>query len=154
MAGDPMFPTMVAPPILPVIARLIDECGARWVDEASIDAWLAEPGTAVLLIAGDPVRFPEAADVAAVLPELQRSSATRFRIGVARRDSEDGLARRYGALRRPVLVCWRDGGYLGELSGMYDWADYVREMAAVLAMPVSSPRVALGIPVVAAPGCH
>lgn len=139
-----------------LIARLVAEHGAQWVDQASVDGWLAQDGSGVLLIAGDPVRFPECLDVAVVLPELKRARGIPLRIGVARRDHEDALARRFGAQRRPSLICVRDGGYLGEVAGMLDWDDYVREFTAVLTRPV--PRVRpIGIPVVAADashGCH
>ena len=91
----------------------------------------------MLLFSGDPVRFPEALDVAVVLPELCRqfdpAASGRFRVGIVPRLVEDALARRYAVQRWPSLVFLRDGGYLGTVSGMKDWDDYLREIGTVLA---------------------
>lgn len=131
------------------IARLVAQCGANWVNADNLDALLAQPGDTALFIPGDPLRFPEALDVAVVLPELQRSLKQRFRVAVAECDSEDALARRYGATRRPALVFLRDGQYVTNLSGMLDWDVYLVEVVRALALPVSR-APGIGIPLVAA----
>lgn len=141
----------------PLLQRLAHAQGARAVDPANLDGWLARPGEHALLFAGDPVRFPEALDVAVVLPELRAAFAGRFDIGVVAREHEDALAARFGVQRWPSLVFLRGAGYLGMLSGMRDWTDYVAALAGVLEQPVS--RVpGVGIPVVsaaeAAGGCR
>jgi hydrogenase-1 operon protein HyaE len=133
----------------PLLQRLAEAPRARAVDPASLDAWLGEPGEHVLLFAGDPVRFPEALDVAVVLPELQAAFAGRFDVGVVPREHEDRLARRFGVQRWPSLVFLRGDGYLATVSGMHDWTDYVAEVARAVEQDVSrAPSV--GIPVVAA----
>lgn len=147
--------TVAATPAL--IRRLAEQFGVTWVSSASCADFLALPGDSVLFIAGDPVRFPECLDVAVVLPELQNAFSHCFRIGVAETASEDALANRFGAMRRPALVFLRDGGFVITVSGMLDWDDYLRQVKAALALPVS--RVpGIGIPVVSAQapasGCH
>jgi hydrogenase-1 operon protein HyaE len=140
-----------------LIARLVEQHGAAWVDAGNIDAFLAEPGDRVLFFAGDPVRFPECLDVAVVLPELQRVFPGRFGVGVARRDDEDALARRFGSQRWPALVFLRDGRYVTTVAGMLDWDVYLARVSEALAMPTSRAPT-IGIPVVsggaAASGCH
>ena len=141
----------------PLVARLVRAFDARLVTPDSVDAWSAEGGDRVLLLGGDPVRFPEALDVAVVLPELQRAVGGRFRIAVAARDDEDALARRYGVLRWPALVFLREGRYVSALPGMHDWTDYVAQVqAALVTAPSRVPGV--GIPVVSATAgasaCH
>ena len=81
---------------------------------------------------GDPVRFPECLDVAVVLPELHALFGG-FRVGIVPRADEDALAKRYAVQRWPSLVFLRDGGFLGTVSGMKDWDDYVREVQGTLA---------------------
>ena len=139
-----------------LVGRLVEQFGASWVDETSIDAWAAEGGDRVVLFAGDPVQFPEGLDVAVVLPELQRSLPGRFKIGVVPRQSEDALARRFGSQRWPTLLFLRDGRYVTTLSGMHDWEVFVDRVTQALSMPVS--RAPLGIPVVSATAggasCH
>ena len=116
----------------PLIHRLATSTGGRDVTPDSVEAFEAEAGDAVLYFGGDPVRFPEALDVAVVLPELHALFG-RFRVGIVPRDAEDALARRYAVQRWPSLVFLRDGGFLGTVSGMKDWDDYLREVQATLA---------------------
>lgn len=145
------------PDTSPLVSRLAEAFGAAWVDGDNIEAWAAEGGDRVVLFAGDAVRFPEGQDVAVVLPELQRTLAGRFQIGIVQRHQEEALARRYGSQRWPTLLFLRDGQYVTTLSGMHDWDEFLRLTEAALAAPVS--RVpGIGIPLVSAAandnGCH
>ncbi|OGB51742.1 MAG: hydrogenase, partial [Burkholderiales bacterium RIFCSPHIGHO2_12_FULL_67_38] len=99
-------------PAPPLVMRLARDFGAAWVDETTVAAWSAGGDDRVVLLAGDPVRFPEGQDVAAVLPELMKSFANRFQIAVVPRDNEDAVARRYGSQRWPTLLFFRDGQYV------------------------------------------
>jgi hydrogenase-1 operon protein HyaE len=142
----------------PLIQRLAREFGASWVDETSVADWSAGGGDRVVLLAGDPVRFPEGVDVAAVLPELMKAFPKRFAVAVVPRDSEDAVAKRYGSQRWPSLLFFRDGQYVTAIAGMQDWDVYVSGVAAALAMPPSRPPT-IGIPVVSQTGgagssCH
>ncbi|NVO07013.1 MAG: hydrogenase [Rhodoferax sp.] len=144
----------------PLLAQLAERHG-EWVDADSIANWRSnQSGDHVLLFAGDPVRFPEALDVAVVLPELQKaskSSGRPFAIAVAVPEGAEALALKFGSNRWPTLMFFRDGQYVTTLSGMHDWSDYLRLVAQALDTPVGrAPTV--GIPVVSAnPGsstCH
>lgn len=150
------FDPQSLPSTPPLLQRLVDEYGATWVNVDTAEAILNAEGNCVLFIAGDPVRFPECLDVAVVLPELQRAFPASFRVAIAERASEDQLANRFGASRRPALVFLRYGRYVTNVSGMLDWEDYLREVGIALSMPVS--RVpGVGIPIIsghAASGCH
>lgn len=142
----------------PLVQRLAREFGATWVDETSVADWTAGGGDRVVLLAGDPVRFPEGVDVAAVLPELMKSFPNRFQVAVVPRDSEDSVARRYGSQRWPTLLFFRDGQYVTAIAGMQDWDVYLSGVAAALSMPPSRPPT-IGIPVVSQTGgagssCH
>lgn len=143
----------------PLVMRLARNFGAAWVDETTVAAWSAGGGDRVVLLAGDPVRFPEGQDVAAVLPELMKSFPNRFQIAVVPRDHEDAVARRYGSQRWPTLLFFRDGQYVTAIAGMQDWDVYLSGVAAALAMPPSRPPT-IGIPVVSKTGaasdsgCH
>jgi hydrogenase-1 operon protein HyaE len=138
----------VAAPALvsPLIDRLVSTHGATWLTADNVADWAAGGGDRVILLAGDPVRFPEALDVAVVLPELHQHFGQRFAIGVATREHEDAIAKRYGSIRWPALVFLRDGQYVTVLSGMLDWDVYVERVAEALAMPVSRAPT-IGIPV-------
>ncbi|MGD9831948.1 MAG: hydrogenase [Piscinibacter sp.] len=148
---------MTATTLPPVMQRLIDQFGATRIEADTLAAFLGRPGTTVLLLAGDPVQFPEGLDVAVVLPELRSALAADFAIGVVAPDSQDAVARRYGSQRWPSLVFLRDGQYVTTLAGMHDWTDYLKLVEAALAMPVSRAPT-IGIPVVSAnassTSCH
>ncbi|MDI3514172.1 MAG: hydrogenase operon protein HyaE [Rhodocyclaceae bacterium] len=130
----------------PLIDRLVSAHGATWLTTDNVADWAAAGGDRVILLAGDPVRFPEALDVAVVLPELRQHFAQRFAVGVAVREHEDAIAKRYGSIRWPALVFVRDGQYVTVLSGMLDWDVYVERVAEALAMPASRAPT-IGIPV-------
>lgn len=158
LAAPPQLAPAPSPAAVPaLIARLVEQHGAAWVDGNSIDDFLAQSGDRVLFFAGDPVRFPECLDVAVVLPELQRVFAGRFQVGVARREGEDALARRFGSQRWPALVFLRDGRYVTTVAGMLDWDVYLARVTEALATAPSRAQT-IGIPVVAggtaASGCH
>lgn len=142
-------------PLHPLVQRLLDAALGDALTLATLTDWTARPGEHALFFSGDAQRFPEAADVAIVLPELQVALGRRFDIGVVPRGEEDAIARRWGVQHWPSLVFVREGGYLGTVSGMHDWSDYVAAVAAVLAKPVSR-APGIGIPVTAAAtsSCH
>ncbi len=140
----------------PLVQRLAREFGATWVDETTVAEWSAGGGDRVVLLAGDPVRFPEGVDVAAVLPELMKTFPKRFTVAVVPRDNEDAVAKRYGSQRWPTLLFFRDGQYVTAIAGMQDWDVYLSGVAAALTMPPSRPPT-IGIPVVSQTGgssCH
>lgn len=131
----------------PLISRLCTQFGASRVTADGLADWMARPGAQALLLAGDPVRFPEGLDVAVVLPEVRAACGQPFDIAVVPRAEEDAVARRLGSQRWPTVVFARDGQYLDSVSGMQDWDDYVAAVRAALAAPARRwPGV--GIPVV------
>ena len=137
----------------PLFERLAAVTGAVDVHPDRVAAFEALPGTAVLFFAGDPVRFPEALDLAVVLPEL-RAAFGGWRVGTVPGAVEDALARRYAVQRWPSLVFLRDGGYLGTLSGMQDWDVYLQQVRELLDRR-PGPRPAPTIPIHAgAAACH
>lgn len=140
----------------PLVERLAHQYGATWVDDTNVTDWIETGGDRVILLAGDPVRFPEGVDVAAVLPELMKAFPDRFALAVVPRDHEDAVARRYGSQRWPSLLFFRDGRYVTAIAGMQDWEVFLSGVNAALQIPPSRPPT-IGIPVVsqsAAGGCH
>ena len=138
----------------PLIARLVDDYGYPLLDESNLDACIATPGDTVLFCAGDPLLYPECLDVAVVLPELMRAFSGRFRAAVVSREQEAALQTRYGFNRWPSLIFLRDGGYVGTLSGILDWAVYLARIQDLLAAPTARPP-SIGIAVSAESShCH
>lgn len=137
----------------PLVQRLVDTGAAAAIRIDTIDAWLERGGLQLLFFSGDPVRFPEGADVAVVLPELRAAFGGRFEIGVVERADEDAVARRFASVHWPALVVLRDGRWVARIDGMKDWDDYLREVGAALDKPASPPPIAIAV-VAADSGCH
>lgn len=131
----------------PLVTRLVRDFGAEWVDADQISSWVAGTGDRMVLLAGDPIRFPEGVDVAAVIPELLKAFPERFSVAVAPRHAEDAVARRYGSVRWPSLLFFRDGQYVTSIAGMQDWDVYLDLVGQALIQPASRPP-SIGIPVV------
>jgi hydrogenase-1 operon protein HyaE len=151
-----MIATEIEAPTL--LRQLVDRYQAPWLNPDNITDWLARAsGDQVLLFAGDPVRFPEGMDVAVVLPELLKTSASTDRpigIAVAAPDTAEELAKQFGCNRWPTLMFFRSGQYVTTLSGMHDWTDYLSLFQQALDAPVSRAPT-IGIPVVSsAPASH
>jgi len=127
-------------------SRLVSVHGAVEVGVAEYEEFVGGRGNSLLFFSGDPGRYPESLDVAAVLPELMKAFPNQFRAGLVRAEAEVALQVKFGFGTWPALVFLRDGAYLGVLTGMRDWDDYLREIPALLAAPASRPPT-LGVAV-------
>jgi hydrogenase-1 operon protein HyaE len=136
----------------PLVQRLLDELGYPEITLENHDRFVAAPGVNLLCFVGDPATNRESTDVAVVLPELVAAFAGRLRSGVVASYECGGaeLQRHYGFAEWPALVLVRGGGYLGAITRIRNWDDYLRSVAELLA---ASPRRAPGfeIPVVSEP---
>lgn len=132
----------------PLIQRLGDAFGVPTLDEAGFDAYVGACEYSVLFFTEDPRRFPESLDVAVVLPELLKAfpplAAALIEPGLERT-----LQARYGFTAWPSLVFLRRGHYLGCLSRILNWNDYLREIPRILAGEARED--ALRIPLVTLP---
>jgi hydrogenase-1 operon protein HyaE len=115
---------------------LSERHGLPVVDPETIDAILApapgEPEAALLLFAGDPVRWPEADDVAVILPELIEAFPGELRGAVVARAAEEALKVRFGVVVFPSIVVVRAGAALATIAKVRDWADYRARIRAAL----------------------
>lgn len=130
----------------PLLQRLYGQSGFAAVDATTHDGFVSAPGVSVLFFAGDPRQHRETTDVAVVLPELVSAFSERFRVGLVTPEAEQDLHRRYGLSAWPALVFLRGGDYLGAITGMRDWADYLETVGRLLvAQPSRPPTVALPV---------
>ncbi len=136
----------------PLIDHLLDMHGYPEVDLESHDDFVGEPGMNVLFFPGDPQTVRDSTDVAVILPELARAFDGRLRPGVVTDTFGAGkhLKRRYGFREYPSLVFVRGGKYVGTISRVQDWAEYLRRIDELLVAPARR-APGFGIPVVTAP---
>ena len=133
----------------PLIQQLFDQHHYPEVTLDSHEAFSQRPGVNVLFFAGDPKRFRDTTDVAVVLPELDQAFDERLHPGVVAPDAERELQLRYGFTAWPALVFLRDGDYLGTITGIQNWADYLQQIQALMeAQP--TPLHPVRVPVVGA----
>lgn len=123
----------------PLLSTIIDRHGFRVLAHEDIPAVSASHDHCVLFLAGDADRLMESDDLAVVLPELIKASAGALVPIVVARESERVLQRMYRFSAFPALVFLRRGEYLGAISRVRDWADYMREIPEILAREPSEP---------------
>lgn len=135
----------------PLIDRLLNDLGYAQVSLENHDEFISGEGMNVLFFPGDPKTVNDATDVAVVLPELIAAFDGQLRPGVVTDVFGDGiqLKRQYGFREFPALVFVRGGEYVGTISRMQDWSDYLDQITGLLVAP---PRRAPGfsVPVVVA----
>lgn len=131
----------------PLIQQLLDDYHYPEIDLSTHDAFINREEVSVLFFAGDPKRFRDTTDVAVVLPELVKAFGGRLIPGVIAAADEQELQKRYGFKAWPTLVFLRAGGYLGAITGIQNWADYLQEIQALLTAQPRRPP-AFKVPVV------
>ncbi len=133
----------------PLIEALVERHRFAVVDEASLDAFLEAHEHSVLFFPGDAERLVESNDVAVVLPEILKAFCKRLTAALVAKPSERQLQRRFRFNAFPALVFMRRDGYLGVLTRVLDWSDYLAEIPAILAREATEPP-----PFKFPEGCH
>lgn len=145
---------MTDPVAFPQIERLVKVCSVTRIGKKNCEDYIKDAGCSVLFFVGDPARYPEALDIAVILPEIAKAFPGRFRIALVEEDAEKTLQARFGFNVWPALVFLRDGGYVGAMTGVSNWEEFLREAEALMMAPISSPP-GIGLPVMAeSSGCH
>ena len=134
-----------------LIDRLIDEYGYPQVTLDTHDEVIQETGMNVLFFPGEPSTVKDATDVAVVLPELVQAFGDQLRPGVVTDTWGAGkeLKRHYGFSAYPSLVFVRGGDYVGTITRIQDWSDYIDQINKLLVAAPSRPP-GFSIPVVSA----
>ncbi|MBT6094533.1 MAG: hydrogenase-1 expression HyaE [Rhodospirillaceae bacterium] len=123
----------------PLMDGIVEREAITVVDEAGLDAFAQSHGDVVLMVSGDYKRLGEVHDVAVILPELVKAFEGRLTPAIAAPEDERALQARFRFTAFPSLVFLREGAYLGVISRVLDWTDYLREISEILARTPSSP---------------
>lgn len=134
----------------PLIKAMIEQYGYPVLTSETIDDYIQSQAECVLFFTENPTRFPESDDVAMILPELVKEYGNRFNAAVIAQESQRQLQARYAFKEWPTLVFLRNGEYLGAISRVQDWNEYIIRINDFLR---SETRRApgIGIPVETAP---
>lgn len=123
----------------PLLTATIARTGLPVVTEAEVATFAGNRRFGVLFFSGDWQRLGESDDVAVILPELLKAFDHVFAAAVVERAAERKLQARFRFPAFPALVFLRDGEYLGAISRVLDWSDYLLEIADILRREPSAP---------------
>ncbi len=131
----------------PLTQNMIEQYDYPIVTEDTLDAFTGRHDSVVLFFTEDAKKFPETDDVAMILPELVKAFGGRFQAAVVARPDQYKLQRRYAFREWPTLVFLRAGEYLGAISRVQDWHDYLEQIEQILAAePGQAPDAMLSVP--------
>lgn len=123
----------------PLLSSIIKRHGYPVLGEADLADFARTHEHCVVFFAGDADRLMESDDVAVILPELIKAGGGALVPVVAAREAERALQRSYRFSAFPALVFLRRGQYLGAISRVRDWADYMRDIREILSRQPSEP---------------
>jgi hydrogenase-1 operon protein HyaE len=120
-----------------LIERLVQELNYPEITLDNHDSFIEIPGLNVLFFPGNPETVKDATDVAVVLPELVDTFAPQLNPGVVVDTYGAGqkLKQKYGFTHYPSLVFVRNGEYVGAISRIQDWDEYLSRITVLLASP-------------------
>ena len=123
----------------PLIDEMIEKYGYPVLTEESLESFQKEHKDVVLFFTENANNYPESNDVAVILPEILKSFEGRLTPAVINRKSERPLQRKYRFKGYPALVFLRDGEYVGTISKVRDWLEYIDEFKTMLATAPTPP---------------
>jgi len=123
----------------PLLEQLQTRHGYPLLDADSYDHFVYGNENVVLFFCNDPVLFPESSDVAVILPEVVKAFNCRLQAAIIGKPVERELQARFRFTGWPSLVFLRKGEYLGVITGIRNWQEYLQETARILASEPSQP---------------
>jgi len=130
----------------PLIKTMIEQYNYPVLNVDNFDDFIKSKNECVLFFTENPTRFPESDDVAMILPELIKEYGNRFSAAVIEQDSQRKLQARFDFKTWPTLVFLRKGEYLGSISRVQDWNEYIIQINTFL---TEGPKkvLSVGIPI-------
>jgi hydrogenase-1 operon protein HyaE len=123
----------------PLIEEMIEKHGYPVLTEESLESFQKEHKDVVLFFTENANNYPESNDVAVILPEILKKFEGKLTAAVISRESERPLQRKYRFKGDPALVFLRNGEYVGAITKVRDWLEYIDEFKAMLAKEPSAP---------------
>ena len=125
--------------ISPLVERLHRDYDYPLLDAENYHAFVYGHELVVLFFTNNPVQFPESNDVVVVLPELLKAWQKPVQAAVIGAGIEHELQRQFRFNRWPALVFLQRGGYLGAITGIRNWQDFLSEGNQILNSPATEP---------------
>ncbi|SEH59758.1 hydrogenase-1 expression HyaE [Bathymodiolus azoricus thioautotrophic gill symbiont] len=128
-----------------LIQQLIDKNQYPLLLADDVNAFIGKHRHSVLFFCNDAKLFPESLDVAVILPELMVAFKHAIVPAIISRDDEMKVQRNYGFTTWPSLVFFKDGNYLGAISKVQDWDDYINTIQKLLLSEPTTPPIKIAL---------
>ena len=107
-----------------LIANMLQKSQMPVVTASTCGEFIRNHSMAVLFFSEDPQRYPESNDVAMVLPEILKQFSGMAGALVDEGD-EHRIQRQFDFTVWPALAFFKQGYYLGSITGIQNWEDYL-----------------------------
>jgi len=139
----------------PLITAMLEKHRYPVLDKDNLSEFLQNNAEVVLFFAENPKQYPESNDVAMILPELVKAFQGRFQAALVSAAFERTLQKQYGFDTWPALVFLRNGQYLGTISKVQNWEDYLRMIERILdSEPARVPGIGIAVETASGSACH
>lgn len=122
-----------------LLQSIVARHGYPVVREGDWTAFAAAHEHTLLMIAGDASRLAESDDLAVILPELMKVFGRVLTPAIAASEAERFFQRTFRFPAFPALVIVRGTDYLGAVSRVRDWSEYLAEIPEILGRQPSVP---------------
>jgi len=119
------------------------------LNEDNFDDFINSQHECLLFFSENPQQYPESNDVAVILPEICKFYQQRLSIAFIDLPAQRIFQHRYGFREWPSLVFLRQANYLGVISRVQSWDEYINKINHILASePTEAPKQKTVIPVI------
>jgi len=124
-----------------LIQQLITKNNYPLLTEETVGTFVEQHHYSVLFFCNDAKMFPESLDVAVILPELMATFNNQIEPAIISRDDEMNIQKKYGFKTWPSLVFFKDGAYVGTISKVRNWDEYINEIQEIMLSKPSVPPI-------------
>lgn len=118
--------------------------GMQPVTADTLNDWVSQQGYAVVLLSTDPVTVPEVSDNVVIIPEvLAEFPHLQWQVASADLDNSELLADQYQIIKRPAVLVFARGHYLGAVCGVHGWGEIIHQFHALL-QPAAQDIIQIG----------
>lgn len=122
-----------------LMQSIIEKENIPVLSAGEIDDYFSKNGDVALLISGPHERLVEVNDVAVIYPELIKAFKGRLSPAVIDRADERELQLRYRFNAFPAIIFVREGEYLGAITRLLDWTEYLETIQEILSRQPMNP---------------
>lgn len=129
-----------------ILERVSSSANIADLNNESFASFIKTEVDTLIFFLDDPVRRPEAMDLAVLIPDIKTLCAKEVTCGFLRAESSRQLMPKYGINKLPCILLLRNSEYVGVIIGLKNWNEYQEEITALLAKPTSkAPSIGIAV---------